>query len=619
MPLHFVPLSDGDLDLAAALAKREVIPFIGSGFSIEAFQQAALSDALPSWDGFVDKLVAMCGHAPLGEAKQIFSEAFPDLLQIVLDNTGTRAPVSKALQEIFIGGVPYTSVADMATLVKTMRKLAPPFVLTTNYDALLENIWDCPVLDLSTQLEEIRSLVEYRVSKSRSPRAIIKIHGTAGNALGATVTSTDYRRLFAENQIVQDLFSTLGLRYSFWFIGYSIRDIDVRWALFELQRTRAHRQHFRHEMQLLHPLQPRIEHIQQSVRLLELRPEGLSRRVERIYSAVGIFSGRANKFSVFSSDEKKFAELTRVLSRFEIPWSEDFGISLLGDWMSELEARTNSWVNPLESNDLWERFFTVERILRHFFFVRSQFTERTLIARYVLANLGEVPERFVLEAVGVIGEGLCYVDNEPKALGKARAALQRAKRATPGNEKSFALTRALIHRSEAKWAIRSKKRPLLRKAVVSAASAEAAEFQSACLLDLSKLAVDKLLAGQLCGLSEKERVDGILTARAALELALFGGSYRRADLALQRLAILDHGQAEHWLRTAGELREEKRLPAEPRNALYLALTKAIVRKRQQRHQEAVDLMAPYDAVWFAVNGLKQPDADFYSKVWNIVQ
>jgi hypothetical protein len=230
-----------------------------------------------------------------------------------------------------------------------------------------------------------------------------------------------------------------------------------------------------------------------------------------------------------------------------------------------------------------------------------------------------VPERFMLEAVAVIGEGLCYIDNDPDALKKARAALRRsAKKALPGNEKSFALTRALIHRSEAKWAVRSKKGPLLRKAVVSAASAEAAEFQSACLLDLSKLAVDEFLAGHL---SNEERVDGILTARAALELALFGGSYRRADLALQRLAVLedDSNRTAQWLRTAEELRKEKRLPAEPRNALYLDLTKAIVRSRAGAHQEALDLMAPYNPAWFAANSLKKTDADFYSRVWAIVR
>jgi hypothetical protein len=104
-------------------------------------------------------------------------------------------------------------------------------------------------------------------------------------------------------------------------------------------------------------------------------------------------------------------------------------------------------------------------------------------------------------------------------------------------------------------------------------------------------------------------------------LALFGGSYRRADLALQRLAVLedDSKRADQWLRTAGELREEKRLPAEPRNALYLDLTRAIVRKRAGAHQEAVDLMAPYNPVWFAANGLKKTDADFYSRVWEIVR
>ncbi|HEX2079335.1 MAG TPA: SIR2 family protein [Longimicrobium sp.] len=624
MTIQALSLTDGEIDLAAALAAGEVVPFFGSGFTVEAFKQASLSTALPTWNGFVDSLVAECGHPPLGNAMEVFWDALPDLLQIVLDNTGTRAPISEILERTFTEhAVPYEAVAKQR-LAKMFIALKPPIVLTTNYDKLLEAMWpESEALELSSDShwKRIEALMTSKIPRTRCPKAIIKIHGSAGNALEAAVTSTDYRRLFAESRRVQQLMLSIGKWYSIWFIGYAIRDTDIRWAMTELQESCMHRQHFRHELRLSHPLQPRVEHVQRNVRLFELDPETLTQRVQRIRTMTRTFRNNPLAFSLFESSDAMVAKFLRILSRYEVTWSETLGQSLIDKWLGEIEEQTGGWTATLHGYERWERFFSAERILRHHLFLRGRSADRELLANYVLSVLEKVPPRFAIEAIGVIAEGLCYMRKELNVLASANDRLQRIeRRSKAGNEKAFALVQALIHRSFAKWIQDpDDRREPLRGAVKAAALAGASEFQSACLLDLAWIPVDKLIESPL-RLPEDERVDGLLTARAALELALYGGSYRRADFALQRLAILDRPeQATQWLRSAWQLRREHRLPAEVRNRFYFDLARALVYKRGEDESKAVAILTRTERKLIEVGKFGEADRKFFARVKSAIQ
>lgn len=622
MAIRSYPLSGGELDLAAALASRQVIPFIGSGFSVEAFKTASLGHLMPSWDGFVDRVVSISGHPPLGDAKGIFSSALPDLLQIVLDNTGTRNPVSDALRQTFVDGISYQGVAN-STTAKALRALAPPFIVTTNYDELLEKIFDCPVYNLGEAHGRIGEIIELGKRRSHSPACIIKVHGTAADPFSATVTSTEYQRLFADSKIIQELILEIGTRYSFWFIGYSLRDIDMQWALVELQSKHPYRQHFRHDLKLIHPLQTRVEHIQYNVRVFEIVPDSLTGRLQKLNTAIRRLRTREPILRLFASDENTFSEITRSLLRFELRWSEDHAQASIDAWLTELEECTDQWNKPptsrfLSASEAWSRFFTVESILRHHLFLLSRFDDRRRISEYVFQALSQIPRHLILDGLVTVAEGLFYLDRpSEEALNTVVAHLRRTERHNRlGNEEAFAFAYAILHRSRAKWAGEGKKREHLEKAVRSAAQAGTSEFQAACLLDLAKLTVDGLITSGFGEIPRADRVNAIVTARAALELALHGGSYRRANMALQRLVYLedDKAQADKWLQAARHLPQMGHVPKEPRNKLYLALAQAVVDTRYDRRQQARDRLASYDSHWFSENSLKEPDVAFFRAV-----
>ncbi len=618
-------MSSGEVDLAMLIDRGEVVPFLGAFFTVQAASEAGAMS--PNWEEFVDALVRASGHPPLGKAKSVFNTAYPELLQIVIDNVGTRQPAARVIEQFFGPAFPYEQIEQTSKLVGLVRRMAPPLVLTTNYDLLLERIWPgAPVFDLLT--DKLPSILDYLVAgyegaaggslpRPAAPLAIIKVHGTSLEVGTTAVTTRDYRRLFTDSDAVHALFEWIGQRFSLWFLGYSIRDVDIQSALLSLQSASPTRQHFAHKWKFRHPLEPRIDHLQFNLRSFEVHPGSLTGRIEEILQAAGGLARiRPDTLSIFRCDADDLAHACQLLSRFEMPEVSRMAEPLCDHWFGEIETRTDGWSGGLKGDE-WARLLRVERVLRHLLFVAGRFDQRRTLARYVTERWEKVPRAFAADAAGTIAEGLCYVLPAPDdpALECAQALLDRARgrRSTVREQKELHLADALIHRTQARFtADPADARRLRTESIILSAQASAPELQAALLLDVAMEAVQRTVRG-----AEPDE-EGRTAARAALELALYGGSYRRAFMALQRLAFLDPDRGIEWASQAATLRRQVRLPPEIRADLYLHCAIAVALWRGRRTRLARQMLAGYDAAWFTTHALAA-DLSFFSSVGDLIQ
>jgi hypothetical protein len=604
MPLQRLIRADitpGEIDLAAAIARREVVPFLGSAVSIVAAKESGLPNAFPSWPAFVKALIQQSGHPTLDPALQISSAGFPDLLQVLIDDTGTRNDVAEVIESHFGRAVPYAEIVKHARLLKLLTEARPPFVLTTNYDNLLEHLWpSAPVFDL--YIKDLPSILEYVAdphAPEDRPRAIIKLHGTVEDQARAAVSARDYRRLFTDTNAVQALFLWIGQRYSIWFLGYSLSDPDVQSALFNLQAKVPYRQHFWHKLDFDHRLEPRVRHVQFSIRSFQLQND----LTERIASITGLASHLETLTPVrlFEASDEEFFRTVSVLSRFERPENQAVAHATLHSWYSAIRRETEDWARPLSGNR-WQRVLAAEQVLRHLLFIADRFEERKQLSRYVLNFAGGIPISFRLEAAGAIAEGLGYLEKNEHAISDARELIRRhAAHRSHCDPASLAFARSLVARSEARWEQDSEQRWVsLDTAVREAAKAGAAEFHAACLLDRAQIAVGELV-GKQDQADRRLLSDGVVAARAALELSLYGGSYRRASIALQRLTFLDEDASHFWAGQATKMQRDMRLPPEPRNQFYLDCAVAVSLWRTRQRHYARTIVRRYDEGWFAAH------------------
>lgn len=219
------------------LAKEQrLIVFVGSGISVNS--------GLPRWDDFLVRFIEFCRelratYSKYPEVEQIFSDellgdahrqtkSHPTHVATVLKERMSRLPTSlrtnvendfkRWFVQMFVSAEPN---AQHHWIVSTNY----PYILTSNYDTLLEDAAKAvgaPYASLSFYQKGLLAEVLYNQTPS-----IIHVHGNAYDAVLDKVifTSEDYIRIIKKAEpgfsfALQSLF----LRYSTLFVGYGASD-----------------------------------------------------------------------------------------------------------------------------------------------------------------------------------------------------------------------------------------------------------------------------------------------------------------------------------------------------------------------------------------------------------
>lgn len=189
---------------------------------------ASKGAGLPLWGELLTKMIdSAVSHGVIGRAKEVEYRALatrPDKFLMVASGLkdDLRSHFDQFIEETFIAPKPAPTALHEALV--TLDKLQ--FVLTTNYDTLLERAYRKRDDDVSVCSFTDAGEVQRRLS--RREFFILKAHGDAtklGNKI--VLTDEDYRNLLYGQRAYQSLLSTMFTMFTFIFVGASMADPEI--------------------------------------------------------------------------------------------------------------------------------------------------------------------------------------------------------------------------------------------------------------------------------------------------------------------------------------------------------------------------------------------------------
>lgn len=268
--------------VASKFAEGTVIPFLGAGVNLLTHPPREPSNVEEqSHDWFVGKYLPSGGDLSRYLANGLSIEDIDtnDLMRVSLyvDLAAGRGDLDGKLTGIFDRDYPTTSIHQfLATMPEVMKaqgkNMKPLIMITTNYDDVLENAFQAAGQEFDTicyrenGAEGIGLFYHYpHPYKETAPKTIldtntyevpfetrhliIKIHGTVRRAAREentfVITEDDYIRYMAKSHVSRLLPITLMEKLkqsSFLFLGYGLRDWNLRVLLYHLWSQRKSNQ-----------------------------------------------------------------------------------------------------------------------------------------------------------------------------------------------------------------------------------------------------------------------------------------------------------------------------------------------------------------------------------------
>jgi hypothetical protein len=210
-------MSTFNADLIDDLARQRVILFLGSGVSSSAVTRAG--SRIKGWSGFLKEMCTKVDPALAIQATRLIDEKdyllACEILQAALADEWQRLITNE-----------FGQMADPSDLHKAIISLDQRIIITTNFDKLIESIWNTSVGN-STHLPTIISQIDpgiFSILKDNVNSYLVKLHGTVDNADSLIFSRSEYIRLAFGSSNYTNFLESMLLNYTFLFIGFSMED-----------------------------------------------------------------------------------------------------------------------------------------------------------------------------------------------------------------------------------------------------------------------------------------------------------------------------------------------------------------------------------------------------------
>ncbi|MCK1741192.1 SIR2 family protein [Bradyrhizobium sp. 139] len=214
-------ISDADIpkELVAAVRQRSAVLFVGAGPSI--------SVGLPSWQSLIDHLTKELSLDPSDLASSPASHySLAEYYRIV---HGSIGPLRSWMDRNWKVSEDRVCRSKMHELIVSLDF---PIIYTTNFDRNIEAAFAAHGRDF-IKVANARDIAKIRERVTQ----IVKFHGDFDDDDSLVVTETDYFNRLAFDSPLDVKFRADALGKTVLFIGYSMRDLNIRLLLHNLWRT----------------------------------------------------------------------------------------------------------------------------------------------------------------------------------------------------------------------------------------------------------------------------------------------------------------------------------------------------------------------------------------------
>ena len=206
--LSYSANADRYLDLQDAVARQQVVPFVGSGMSVPS--------GLPMWAQFLMSMqsFAQCSRSELEQL--IRSSSFEEAADLLAASMNPRLIAERIEHDLRI-----TSPEVVNGSVCLLPGLFSNLVITTNLDRILEHLYELCGAPFEFMLWG-EQLADYRSLKDPDMRILLKLHGDCQDQKGRILFSGEYEAAYAPNKPSREELGLLYRQYSLLFLGCSL-------------------------------------------------------------------------------------------------------------------------------------------------------------------------------------------------------------------------------------------------------------------------------------------------------------------------------------------------------------------------------------------------------------
>jgi hypothetical protein len=219
--------------LVERVSRRDFVLVVGAGISAGCMNAAG--DQPPGWSELLRQLILKFAGGAKAKTEcraMLQANEYLDLAERLLLSAQNNAKerdfygtIAEATDGPAGGHFRHSSVHDQ------LVNLEPKFIVTTNYDKILERAtlsgYGVHAYGSSTLGSEVRG----------GRDVIIKIHGSVDEPQNMVLSRSDYARIRRDGQHVLDVVQALFTVYPALFVGYSFSDPDVQLLLENVVRS----------------------------------------------------------------------------------------------------------------------------------------------------------------------------------------------------------------------------------------------------------------------------------------------------------------------------------------------------------------------------------------------
>lgn len=204
-------------DLVDDLARQKVVLFLGAGVSSSAATRAG--SPMKGWSAFLNEACRNIDPLIAAEVSQLVADKDYLLACEILQTVHAEEWPNLVMAE-------YGQSAEPSPLHRALVLLDQRIILTTNFDKLLEAVWDNKFGNASHYPIVINGIPDkaFGILKDHGRRYIIKIHGTIDDAENVVFSRSQYVKSAFANPSYIGFLDNLLLNYTFLFVGFSMDD-----------------------------------------------------------------------------------------------------------------------------------------------------------------------------------------------------------------------------------------------------------------------------------------------------------------------------------------------------------------------------------------------------------